>query len=837
MSDTSMKKIEKENRRMEKEKKREQRRSSKGTSRVSRTGAIKFIQHLLITFSALCLIMLLAGSVVIVERSEGREVITQSASDAGRRYEDSVLFNTLLGEEASDVLKLVTIRSQLESGGIYDPDKVIDIRQYNMRQTTNMSQTEAAGPRYYLGDLLKWEKYGFNTEYNNPELISASANALLFNGDDTDMDAEFLVNRYMTVDGLGLDDYASDLYEYNNLKDELYTCAGDLYVNYTDYMKLSEYFDSLNSNIRYAVIMQEGRSKVLYTNTGLSGNTGISDIERIFREYGRYLCYDSDRMMYKTNTAINESTFNSLMFDYRYAYPDDSMIFIGVDMNMPVNDAISYASRNFISSIPNRNELILAIFVSMILYLALLVICTIREGRCTDENGVSSIRFNGFDHTPIELWVLLATALFFVVGLSVAFISESGFGEDLVFGAIEIRNTPYFYIIAGICVFLWDVCVLGLYYSLVRRIKGRHIWKQSLVCKLVNAIRRAALSVYDNGSILMRSVVPYGLLLLFNILVLVTATFVPYPIINILLLIIVDIAAGVFIFKQSDDRNGILEGMKRIISGDLSYKSEPEKVHGDNRDLAVCVNSISDSVRNAVEQSMKDERMKTELVANVSHDIRTPLTSIINYVDLMKRENVQNETLRGYIEVLDEKSQRLKTLTDDLIEASKVSSGNVELELVNINLPEMVSQALGEFDDRLTARSLSVVTRTDNLHNGILMADGRNLWRVMENLLGNVCKYAMPQTRVFIDMFNLTSNDPEAKERVVMRITNMSENPLPADLSELSERFIRGDESRSSEGSGLGLSIAKTLTELMGGSFALYSDADLFKAEISFDVA
>lgn len=843
MDEKNMKDIEKENRKMKKEAEKKEKQQRKGSyasgPRKVRTGALKLLQHICITVFALAAIMLLSGSVVVIERSGGREVITQSPTDSGRKYEDSVLFNTILGYEARDVLRFVTIRSQLETNGSYDPDKVIDIIQYNVRQNENYDKTGDISVKYHLGDLLKWEKYGFVTESVPSKMLPASANAIFNPDGDNGGYSDMLVNRYASTEGLGLEDYATSQEEYEDLLDELYTCAGDLYMNYTEYLKLSEYFDSLNSNIRYAVVMGTGDDRVIYTNTGLAGNTSAKDLELTFSRYGKYLSYDSDRMLYKTNTAINESTFNSLISEYRYAYPDESLIYIGVDMNMPLNDAISQASRNYTPNIPGRDELVIAMIISVLFYIALLVLCTAKEGRCVDENGNVTIRFTGFDHTPIELWCVLLIIIIGAVIIGYAFISEADFGEEFIYGALEIRNTPYLYVVAGICAFALDICLLGLYYSLVRRIKGRHIWKQSLLYRLCCLVIKGAYSIYDNGNVLMRSIVPFGILIIFNLAVIVTAGRVPYPVINILILVAVDIAAGVFIFKQTNDRNDILVGMKRIIAGDLSYTSDPAKVHGDNRELSECVNSISDSVRNAVEQSMKDERMKTELVANVSHDIRTPLTSIINYVDLMKRENVENETLRSYIAVLDEKSQRLKTLTDDLIEASKVSSGNVELELVRINLPEMVSQALGEFDDRLADRNLSVVTRTDNLHNGTLLADGRNLWRVMENLLGNVCKYAMPSTRVFIDMFNIVPNIPgeQPKERIVMRITNMSEKPLPADLSELTERFIRGDESRTSEGSGLGLSIAKTLTELMGGSFALFSDADLFKAEISFEIA
>ena len=231
----------------------------------------------------------------------------------------------------------------------------------------------------------------------------------------------------------------------------------------------------------------------------------------------------------------------------------------------------------------------------------------------------------------------------------------------------------------------------------------------------------------------------------------------------------------------------------------------------------------------AVQEQMKSERLKADLITNVSHDIKTPLTSIINYVDLLKRENIENEKAKDYIRVLDEKSQRLKQLTEDLVEASKISSGNIKLEFMNLNLNELVQQVNGEFAERFEGRNLDLICilQPEPL---LIRADSRRIWRVLENLYVNVCKYAMPGTRVYVDAIKKDG-------KIQLSIKNISENPLNFQADELTERFIRGDVSRSTEGSGLGLSIAKNLTVLQHGSFNIYLDGDLFKVTIMFDEA
>ena len=273
-------------------------------------------------------------------------------------------------------------------------------------------------------------------------------------------------------------------------------------------------------------------------------------------------------------------------------------------------------------------------------------------------------------------------------------------------------------------------------------------------------------------------------------------------------------------------RHKIGRGIERIAKGEVDYKIPLEGLKGGQREIAEKINTIGEGLDAAVEASMKNERLKTDLITNVSHDIKTPLTSIINYVDLLKRENFTDPKIRGYLDILEAKAQRLKTLTEDVVEASKVSSGNISLEYMDINLTEMIQQTSGEFEEKFRKRRLTEVLSIPK-EPVIIRVDGRRMWRVLENIYNNAAKYAMEGTRIYAD---LSVSD----QTVVFSLKNISEQPLNIRADELTERFIRGDVSRSTEGSGLGLSIAKSLTTMQGGTFDLYLDGDLFKVTITF---
>lgn len=275
----------------------------------------------------------------------------------------------------------------------------------------------------------------------------------------------------------------------------------------------------------------------------------------------------------------------------------------------------------------------------------------------------------------------------------------------------------------------------------------------------------------------------------------------------------------------------IQQALELISTGALDTKLDVSEFHGQEKEVAEAVNHIRDGLMESVNESLKNEKLKADLITNVSHDIKTPLTSIVNYVDLLKRENLGNENARNYIRILDEKSQRLKQLTEDLVETSKITSGNVKLDMQKIDMVELLYQTGGEFNERFEARNLTIVTKIPN-KSMYIYADGRQLYRSLENLYTNAAKYALENTRVYVELSN---NDNKA----VFTIKNVSKNELDIVSDgkvDLTERFVRGEKSRTTEGSGLGLSIAKNLTTLMGGKFEINVDGDLFIATIEYEM-
>ncbi len=270
-------------------------------------------------------------------------------------------------------------------------------------------------------------------------------------------------------------------------------------------------------------------------------------------------------------------------------------------------------------------------------------------------------------------------------------------------------------------------------------------------------------------------------------------------------------------------------GAERMAEGDLEHRIDTEKMFWEFRWHGENLNSISTGMSRAVDERMKSERFKTELITNVSHDIKTPLTSIINYVDLLEKEELQNEKAAEYLEVLERQSARLKKLIEDLMEASKASTGNLAVHLEQLEAGVSVVQIVGEFEEKLQANELKLLIDKPE-ETVYIQADSRHFWRVADNLMNNICKYAQPGTRVYV---NLEKEEKEA----VLTFRNTSKFPLNISSEELMERFVRGDSSRNTEGSGLGLSIAKSLMELMGGTFSLYVDGDLFKVILRFPLS
>ena len=349
------------------------------------------------------------------------------------------------------------------------------------------------------------------------------------------------------------------------------------------------------------------------------------------------------------------------------------------------------------------------------------------------------------------------------------------------------------------------------------------IW---ILVLLLRFLWNMALVILNHAGIVMRVSICFVSYLLLQILLWVLSG---KGVLSVAMLAGVNLVVLALLVTDGMQRQKLLTAIQEINSEEGNTRISESGLFAINRQMAAAVNDLGDGLRHALQEQMKSERMKADLITNVSHDLKTPLTSVINYVDLLKREELHNEKANEYLEVLDQKSQRLKQLTEDLVEASRASSGNVVLDIRRIDVKELLMQTSGEFVERFEARGLQLVENFPQ-NPQYVDADGRRLWRIIENLFRNVEKYAMPHTRVYLDLIN-------DGDRVAFSLKNISENPLNISPEELTERFTRGDESRSTEGSGLGLSIAKDLTEIQKGTFEIYLDGDLFKVTVSFPIA
>lgn len=355
----------------------------------------------------------------------------------------------------------------------------------------------------------------------------------------------------------------------------------------------------------------------------------------------------------------------------------------------------------------------------------------------------------------------------------------------------------------------FSAAVLIFVLSLVRHLKNRTILKHTLIYRIIYGLFQFIRNVYGSGNVAVKTV-----LIVIGYPVLVALTFFMFP-------ITIGLAAW-FALKKVKAFQSIKEGVKRIKDGDIQHRIHVGE-KGEFADLADNINSITDGLKTAVDSELKSERLKTELITNVSHDIRTPLTAIITYVDLLKQEKDPVKAGK-YLEVLDQKSKRLKILTDDLFEAAKASSGNIPVQLERIDIVSLITQGLGEVSDKIEASGLEFKMNHPD-EKLYVKADGKLLWRSIENVLSNIFKYALPGSRVYIQIEDLGTE-------ILVAFKNISAFELNISADELMERFKRGDESRTSQGSGLGLSIAQSLIDNQDGRFTIQIDGDLFKSMI-----
>lgn len=367
-------------------------------------------------------------------------------------------------------------------------------------------------------------------------------------------------------------------------------------------------------------------------------------------------------------------------------------------------------------------------------------------------------------------------------------------------------------------------------FSLARKIKGKQIFATSFLVKLGKKIIKFFIQVTNSGKITKTAVslaiilpLIYGCIIIIYFLSFVSRELFLFLFLSVFL-IISWIGLILFMYYKVRQFQKVYDGVERVKKGDIRYQIATDG-SGMMKELASNINSLSDGLENAVNEMLKSERLKTELISNVSHDIKTPLTSIITYVDLLKKEEAMSEKAREYIEILDQKSQRLKYLTNDLFEAAKASSGAMTMELEILDLGSLVQQGIGEFAEKFEKNNLEVKNEIV-IGNYFVKADGRLVWRIFENLMSNISKYALQNSRIYMNVV-------EEKESITFIVKNISAYELNISPEELMERFTRGDLSRNSEGSGLGLHIAKSLAELQYGKFSIEIDGDLFKAKLT----
>ena len=574
-----------------------------------------------------------------------------------------------------------------------------------------------------------------------------------------------------------------------------------------------------STNLTY--LFADKEKKTIYTNRkAYSSYSQLEqNLEKIFKEKAYAVVYPELSECVTNIPGADLQVWNHTIdqsFDTK-----DFVFAVSVDTKFSVADSMADEAENYETYSKLMFPMLAGAIFGSVLWLIGMVWLTVTAGRKPKDE---EIHLNGFDrwYTEIAAGAVIGIWLAGTI-ISGTLIANSSLGYSHAVVTVIVTC-----LICGTYTMAWFL--IG-YLSLVRRIKAGTLWKNSLIRTVLKWIGKCSGKLVDFARAFSRNtaekikVLLVGGAFLFLQFLIIGCGFTGAGVF-LMILLIVDAAAVIFIIRKADGLDLIMDGLKKISDGELQYKIKTDTLTGKQKVMAEYINNIGSGLDAAVENSLKKERMQTELITNVSHDLKTPLTSIINYVDLMKRENPTDPKIQEYLRILDEKSQRLKVLTEDVVEASKASTGNIKLEMNDIDFVEMVQQVIGEFEEKFQEKNLTMMVHfTDE--PSIIYADGQRMWRVLENVFGNVVKYAMEGTRVYAEISN-------RNKKVTFSLKNISAQPLNISADELTERFIRGDVARNTEGSGLGLSIAKSLTELQGGEFKLYLDGDLFKVMITF---
>ena len=810
---------------------------------------------------------------------------------SGKPYEESKSFKNMVYDATWQVMEGIAMKNNFESDGKYNPNKLVDVM--DLGRNGEITGENINGLAYELEDLVNWSNeyiedgidydeanvvvceqpdgkyyYYYMNEFQsliqekklNIEVANTSSESFL-----NELERGNYTSGYydtLAIKNEKGETLYTDCWTFNNALREKYTPVGaanilevvnknpalngklsrvygylqniltSLGPQVDRYLYTGDTWEEGNTNFTYMYVDES--TKKVYTNNSHYKN--YDDVKENLDEMksnskGRYLIVRPKLAEFETNMDISASEWRTMVKSYNYSQKVDCIFAAVVDTRFPIQDAFYTDAKEYDTYAPYLKFAAAGSVVCTVLFLLILIWMTLIAGR----NGRDEeIHLNVFDRWKTEIAAAFVFLLWmipvFVVGISwggssiqrISSYAADSYNTALYSDAYTMAVRDYLnisdMIYIGILTAYTVLCFLFGYLSLVRRLKAKTVWKNSLLRSICLFLKE----FWNNRNVTFKAILLLGVFLVAHWMGLMSYD----SGIFLIPMLITEAGAVYIVVKSAVAKSRVKKGIKEIASGNVDYQIPLDSLIGQNRQMAEMVNNIGNGLQRAVEVGMKNERLKTDLITNVSHDIKTPLTSIINYVGLLKRENFEDPKIQGYLDVLETKAQRLKTLTEDVVEASKVSSGNITLEMMDVNLVEMINQTEGEFTEKFAAKNLIVVQNLPD-EPAMIHVDGRRMWRVLENIYNNAAKYAMPGTRVYADLWL-------EEEKVIFSLKNISEQPLNISADELTERFIRGDISRSTEGSGLGLSIAKSLTEMQGGVFRLYLDGDLFKATIEF---
>lgn len=811
-------------------------------------------------------------------------------------YEESGDFQTSVANAMSEVFRKFRLEDFFEMDGAYNPEKVIDVMEYY--QSSRAEGDNPSGVAYTLGDLVEWGEdfsEGSDDNYSDNEVVVCQkpdgdyyyyyldeflalfrSGGLVMEFNDEYMSQELYLQELengaytssgavggMKIHGQDGSILYTDCWNYGKSLREDYVPQGAenllqvvnssaalngklttvyealemtlaaISTDFASYQSGWDYLEEGNTNLTYLYINTDTKK----VESNKSEYNSYEEAEQYLKEMKsgdnvKYMFVYPQLKDFETNMNVSASGEWEAVKSQETGRKSGIIFAAAIDTSYPIQDQFYEGKINYDQNIPFLRYSIISLAAGALLFLVSAVWLAFAAGKRPEDE---ELHLAAFDRWKTEIAAAVVILLWGVVtwiaigggyvagswqevSTAVSYYTELYGGVPQFYSALFTNGLGLADITS---VFMYGVftflCFFWGYTSLVRRIKAKSMWKGSLLCAVISFGRR----VMEAWSVTARA----GVILLAFLFILWLAI-LAHTGATVILALAASIAAAWFVLSSAMAKSRIRKGIEEIASGNLEHRIELNGLRGADKELAEKVNDIGSGLNRAVDEAMRNERLKTDLITNVSHDIKTPLTSIINYVDILKRSNIADEKIRGYLDILEAKAQRLKTLTEDVVEASKVSSGNITLEYMDMDLRELIQQTEGELAEKFAARRLTVVLNMPE-EPAVIHVDGRRMWRVLENIFGNAAKYAMPGTRVYAD---LTLNDSQ----VMFSLKNVSEQQLNFSADELTERFIRGDISRSTEGSGLGLSIAKSLTTMQGGEFELYLDGDLFRVNIRF---